>query len=373
MTYRIDAALGAVASRVDENGYFRAKGTVAKVGVYEYVNADGTIRTEFVPPETLADAAANMTLAGVPVTVGHPQEGRVTSSTAQIYSKGAVIGVPHFDGEELITEISITHADAINRMDQQKIYQLSPGYDCQIEYKPGTYKGKRYDFIQVKRIYNHLAAVTDARGGKDCRLRLDGRDYAIAVGIDHINNDSIEGKQMATVTLPNGVTVEVGDAATANTIQTAFRADADDKAALKLKLDEAKKAVDELQGKYDALDESTKDDQKKSDADEEAIAARADSLLVTLESARKLKSDIDMRTDGKLKSTRELMCEALGMDLKSAKSDDYIAARFDAAIEQVSKKTSTENVARQRRVDHNGKVVLSAVEQHRAAFYGGKA
>lgn len=372
--YRLDASAGAAAAKLDDNGYFRASGVIAKVGVYKYVNADGTIRTEFVSPECLADVVANQTLAGVPATVGHPQEGKVTANTANIYSKGSVAGTPHFDGEYLRGDVVITHADAVERIDQQKIYSLSPGYDTEIEYKPGSYKGERYDFIQVKRYYNHLALVTDARGGKDCKLNLDGLDYAIAVGIDHFNNDSNEGKKMATVTLPNGVTVEVGDAATANTIQQAFRADADDKAALKTKMDEAKASYDELKGKFDALEEGAKKDEKDDEDKVPAseVADRVDSMLVILDQAKTIKSDITVRADGKLKSPRELMCEALGKDFKD-ESDVYVKARFDAAIEMATAEKTKANITNQRTTNADGTVKLSVVETHRKAFFEGKA
>lgn len=372
--YRIDAGAGAVASKLDSNGYFRCEGVIAKVGVYKYVNADGSIRTEFVSPECLADAAANVTLAGVPATVGHPQEGKVTANTAQLYSKGSVVGTPHFDGEYLRGEVAITHNDAIQRIDQQKIYQMSPGYETDIEYKPGTYKGERYDFIQVKRYYNHLALVTSARGGQDCRLNLDGLDYAIAVGIDHFNNDSKEGNKMPTVTLPNGATVEVGDAATANVIQQSFRADADDRAKLKADMDEAQARFDELKGKYDALEEEVKKDASDEDkVPASEVADRADSILVIVDQAKVLKPELKIRADGgKLKTTRELMCEALGKDFKD-ESDVYVKARFDAAVELTTETKTKENITSQRKVNADGKPVISAVEQHRTKFYQGKA
>jgi len=374
--YRIDAGLSAIESKLDESGYFRATGVIAKVGVYHYVNADGSKRSEFVSPECLADVVANQTLAGVPATVGHPPEGIVTSATAALYSKGSVAGVPQFDGENLNGHIVISHQDAVKRIDSQKIHQLSPGYTVDLEYRPGVYKGERYDWIQVKRYYNHLALVGEARGGTDCRLNLDGFDCAIAVGIDHFNNDSIEGNKMPTVRLPSGATVEVGDAATANVIQQAFNADASDRNQLKADMDTAKERYDTLKGQYDALEEKMKADE---DGDEEKIPAaevadRVDSALVIISGAQKIKPDIVIRADGKLKSQRDLMCEAMGKDFKG-ESDVYVKARFDAAVELVEAKSTEDNIKNQRavKVDGNNAPRLSAVDKHRQKFFKGEA
>lgn len=374
--YRIDAGLSAIESKLDGSGYFRASGVIAKVGVYHYVNADGSKRSEFVSPECLADVAANQTLAGVPATVGHPPEGIVSSSTAALYSKGSVAGVPKFDGENLVGDIVISHQDAVKRIDSQKIHQLSPGYEVDLEYKPGVYKGERYDWVQVKRYYNHLALVGEARGGTDCRLNLDGFDCAIAVGIDHFNNDSNEGNKMPTVTLPNGATVEVGDANTANVIQQAFRQDASDRNQLKADMDTAKERYDTLKGQFDALEEKVKADEE---GDEDKVPAaevadRVDSALIIISGAQKIKPDLAIRADGKLKSQRDIMCEALGKDFKG-ESDVYIRARFDAAVELADAKSTENKVKSQRTVNVDGKDVprVSAVDQHRQKFYKGKA
>lgn len=372
--YRIDAG-GRIESRIDDNGYLRVSGTIAKVGVYHYRNADGSTRAELVTAECLRDDGANKTLMGVPATVLHPKEGLINSSTAKIYSRGSVAGNPQFNNDQLNVDLVLTHQDAIDAVKNRGMEQLSPGYTVELDFTPGTYNGERYDCVQKSRRYNHLALVPNARGGSKCRLNLDGIDCEIEVDHGHFNNDAKEDKRMATVTLPNGATVEVGDASTASAIQNAFRADADEKARLDGEIKTLKTERDTLKGRCDGFEEEAK---KKEEDDEENMDKRVDSALAVIESAKILKTDLEIRKDGKLKSERDLMCESLGKNF-DGQSDEYVRARFDAAVEVATEKNKDDKLKKQRSVDTNrrtdadGKPVLSATEQHRQKFYKGEA
>ena len=314
--YRYDAG-GTVAARLDDNGYLRVDGVAAKAGVLTYLLPDGTIRREYVPAETLFNADSLAGLAGVPVTIEHP--GIVTAETAAQYSKGSVSGEPKADGNNLKVGIVLTNADAIQSVQSGK-RQLSPGYKAELDYTPGEYEGVKYDAVQTRRVYNHLAVVQSARGGPECRLNLDGLNCAVEVP-----NQPTEVKSMATVQLKSGATVEVADASTASTIQNELnalqaRADAADNMVEKAK-------YDELQGKYDALMEKmNKEPEEKQDADQ------LGAFIETVEQARKLKTDLEIKQDGKYLTPEQIMASAIGIDAKD-KSPEYIKGRFDAAIE----------------------------------------
>ena len=328
--YREDVG-GNIQTRIDENGYLRVDGVAAKEGVMTYMQADGTVIREFVPASTLAEAEAIDMLIGSPVTVEHP--GVLNADTASQHSKGSVSKADVEDGK-LKVGIVVTSKDAIDEIQKGK-RQLSPGYRAVLDFTPGEYDGIKYDAVQTKRVYNHLAIVSSARGGAECQLRLDGyRQDGLNCAVEVTQPTTDEVTKMPSVKLHSGATVEVADASTASTIQAEInqlstRADAADGM-----VDKAK--YDELQGQYDAMkEELTKlkeSKQDKMDADE--IGA----YIETVEAARKLKSDIEIKQDGKYLDATAVMAAALGIDAKD-KSAEYLKGRFDSAVELAKKDT----------------------------------
>lgn len=321
--YREDLG-GAFVSRLDENGYLRIDGIAAKSGVLTYLLPDGTIRREYVPAETLFNADSLATLSGAPVTLGHP--GILNTDTAKEHGKGSVHGDILADGDRLKVGIILTNKDGIEAVGSGT-RQLSPGYRAELDYTPGEYDGIQYDAIQTKRVYNHLALVNVARGGPECRLNLDGFNCAVEVP-----NQPTEEKSMASVKLKNGVTVEVADASTASTLQNELNALSQRADAAEDMVEKAK--FDELQGKYDAL--FAEMEKQKADAEEDDTAKmdsdQIGAYVETVEAARKLKSDVEIKQDGKYLSAEAVMAAALGIDAKD-KSAEYIKGRFDSAIE----------------------------------------
>lgn len=358
--YREDLG-GAIVSRLDENGYLRIDGIAAKSGVLTYLLPDGTIRREYVPAETLFNAESLETLSGVPVTIQHP--GVLDSATAKEHSKGSVRGEPKADGDRLKVGIILTNKDGIEAVGSG-INQLSPGYRAELEMTAGEYNGIAYDAIQTKRVYNHLAIVSSARGGPECRLNLDGFNCAVEVP-----NQPTEEKSMASVKLKSGVTVEVADASTASTIQNELNALGQRADAAESMVDKA--TFDALQGKYDALFEEM--ESAKADADKEPEAAKMDSdqigaFIETVEAARKLKSDVEIKQDGVYLSAEAVMAAALGIDAKD-KSAEYIKGRFDSALE-LSKGKS---IAAQREINTDAAdIPLSGREKFMAEQRGNK-
>lgn len=341
--YREDIG-GDISTRLDDNGYLRIDGYAAKAGVLTYLLPDGTIRKEYVPAETLFNSDSLNSLIGAPVTVEHP--GVLNSDNASQHSRGSVPKADA-DGEKLKVGVVITAKDAIESVKSGK-RQLSPGYRAELDFTPGEYQGIKYDAVQTRRVYNHLAIVSSARGGPECRLHLDslkadGVSCAVEVTTQPTTD---EVTLMPTVKLTSGATVEVADASTANALQNDLnqlskRADAADKM-----VDQTK--YDELQGKYDALmaemEKMKADMGKKMDSDE------IGSYIQTVESARKLKSDVEIKADGQYLPATGIMAAALGIDAKD-KSEEYIKGRFDHALELLGK----DSIAKQRDVKLDSK------------------
>jgi hypothetical protein len=322
--YREDFG-GSITSKIDENGYLRIEGIAARTGVLTYINKDGTIQRELVPQDTLFNNDSLSTLIGSPVTIEHP--GIINADNASTYSRGSVPKAIR-DEDNLKVSLVITGKDAIDSVSKGK-RQLSPGYRAVLDFTPGEYNGQKYDAIQVKRVYNHLAIVQHARGGSECQINLDGLNCAVEVVPNPTTTEEVH--KMPTVKLSTGATVEVADASTATALQSEInglsqRADAADKM-----IDQAK--YDEMQGKHDALQVEL--DKLKDKASEKMDADELGSFIETVEQAKKLKSDLEIKQDGKYLDATGIMAQALDIKL-DGKSPEYIKGRFDSAIELLS-------------------------------------
>lgn len=327
---------GGITTKLDANGFLRVDGIAAKVGVLTYLLPDGNVRRELVTEDTLFNSDSMESLRGSPVTIEHPDI--ITPDNAQKHSKGSVPNVERKD-KGLGVSIVVTNKDAINAVQAGK-HQLSPGYQCQLDYSPGEWNGIKYDAIQTKRIYNHLAIVSAARGGSECKLNLDGFNCAVEVPTQ---NQPKEENKMATVILKSGATVEVENASTASALQNEIntlssRADA---AEGKVKGMVEKSTFDELQGRHDSLESELQ--KQKEDSEKRMDADQIGSFLETVENAKVLKADIEIKKDGKYLSESEIMAAALNLDSKD-KSEEYIKGRFDSALELAKK----EGVKKQR-------------------------
>jgi hypothetical protein len=180
VTYRADSA-AAWEQRYDRGellpaqdgpaGTLLVEGFAAREGVLTYRDANGGLRRELVPAETLAASAGG--LARAPVTLEHPSEDVSPDNVGQL-------GVGDTDGEVSVEKggfvrvrLAVRRRDAVDAIRRGK-QELSPGYRVRVEMTAGTHPVYgAYDGIQVEREYNHLAIVDAARGGHEVRLRAD--------------------------------------------------------------------------------------------------------------------------------------------------------------------------------------------------------
>lgn len=163
-------------------GFLLCEAKAARVGVMEYLQADGKVIREYVPPETLREAASLASLARKPVTLHHPDQsqypsGMVDADNARALTVGDLDGEVAYDEDSLggyvRVRLCVRTRDALEAV-AAGTEEVSPGYQCDVEDTPGEHPvyGK-YDAIQRRRRYNHLAIVDEARGGKTIRLRAD--------------------------------------------------------------------------------------------------------------------------------------------------------------------------------------------------------
>jgi len=168
------------------NGFMRADAFFTRTGVFEYQNADGSVRRELRIPEEVFNPDSVSTFEMVPVTMGHPPR-PVDTSNARRYGIGHTGQDVRRDGDKMRGTILIDDKEAISEMKAGR-REISNGYFCQLEMSPGVTQGIEgvedglsYDCIQREIEGNHVAIVDRGRAGPD-----------VAVRVDHMRCDGIE-------------------------------------------------------------------------------------------------------------------------------------------------------------------------------------
>lgn len=183
MAYRIDR--GNLSKPVKmSNGWLRIDGRLTRTGVFTYRNDDGTMRRELRLPEEVFKTDAMQSFALVPVTDEHPP-GFLDAKNTREYARGSVAGTLRKDGEFIAGELLVTDADLIKKLEDGAARELSCGYNCDLDEKPGvTADGLRYDAIQRNIRGNHVAVVAKGRAGPEARVRMDGASVEVLDGDD---------------------------------------------------------------------------------------------------------------------------------------------------------------------------------------------
>ena len=159
--------------RLTPEGYLESRETpIARAGIQIYQNSDGTITREYRPHKEVSAIASIESFRLVPVTLEHPP-GLIDSRTARAYQVGVTSDSVKYDRGFVKTTIKITDFDTIEKIKASGIHYLSAGYRCKIIREPGYFDGEPYDCIQSEIRGNHVAVVSNPRGGKELSLRFD--------------------------------------------------------------------------------------------------------------------------------------------------------------------------------------------------------
>lgn len=295
--------------RLTPSGGLAIPGALTRTGVFEYKRQDGGVTRELRLPEEVFNKDSLATLAGAPLTIGHP--GRVTPETWKAVSMGHVGEDVQPDGRFVKATIYVQDAVTIAQVQAGQLKELSCGYDCEVEKSPGVYEGEHYDAVQRGIRYNHLAIggpVGFARGGPDVALRLDA-------AVCQIEEQNYTENMDVNVALKE--------------LQTKYDA---------LVAEKGSKELDSLQARFDALTaEATK---LKSDAQtfDARVAKAVEEKLVFAKARADLESSATKAVpalvcDGK--TDRDVMLAVIAASDAEFKadnrSDDYIKARYDVA------------------------------------------
>lgn len=334
---RLDKARMPKIERTDE-GYLRGRAIVSRIGVFKYQNADGTSRHELRHPSDVLSRESLDSLKQIPITLDHPGT-LVNADNVADVAVGYTGDDVKVDGNNITVNFTVTHKDAIAQVEAGK-RELSLGYRLDLVSETGNYDGQEYTHRQQGVIYNHLAIVAKARAGAEARIHLDGASVLI-------ENDQQEAKAMTVKVNLDGIEYDAAPEVKKALDKAQERADAAEQARndAATERDTIKVERDTVQANLDSAKEEI--ETLKGANNDEAIAAAAKERVALLGKAGKL-VNVDDVSD---KTPREIMEAAIKsrndkLDLTD-KSDDYVAARFDAEVERAD--AAGEPVQRQAR------------------------
>lgn len=302
------------------NGSLVADALLTRIGIFEYLNPDGSKRRELRLPEEVFAPPALDSLAMLPVTVDHPATptGKITPEDARQYTVGTVGENVKRDGDYVRASLVLYDAQAIAAVEGGK-HQVSVGYELDMDETPGLWRGEKYDAVQRNIRGNHLAIVDQGRAGPAAAIRIDTKEpvlMKIKIGSNEFEVDEAVGQHLASLE------TEVANLKTATEQATA-------------KIDAAEKQVTEL---------TAERDQAKARADAAAEAADPAKLQAAIKARVALETEARKHVDAALaldslsdRQVKEAVIKKYSpsVDLSKA-SDEYVAARFDAALEQTS-------------------------------------
>lgn len=361
-------------------GYVRVRGTFSRSGCQTYTNPDGSKRVEYRPPEEVSRPDSLLSMGGLPVTLEHPPQ-LLTPDTVRQHTRGHSGTQVEFTDGFVHGTVTLTDREAIEAVKRRDAVELSVGYRCEYDPTPGTAPdGTRYDGVQRNISGNHLAVTRKARAGSDVCLHFDSADAGdppiVAVSADLLpslpeatpmpataqptdradmkssakskanaeeemdpgqmeGDNSMAGDDEQEKEDGYGMTQGKkarGDSATPgrSVPWEVYKATVDDLAAAEQRFDSLAEQLSELE----ALVAERVDSASEPDPDliEQLVAERVD----VLEKANLIMGGQRKRHDGL--SNREVQVLALEaaevrIDGIEDRSNEYIAARFDAAYE----------------------------------------
>ena len=155
-----------------EEGYLKDHPIVTRTGIFEYVNADGTVSRELRLPDEVFDPESLGSYKGKPVIITH-DAGCIDKDNVHQEQIGTILSDGYRDGDKVRAEIIIHDTDELKSCG---LRELSLGYNLDLEFTSGVWNGQHYDAIQRNIRINHLALVQEARAGETARLNIDSRD-----------------------------------------------------------------------------------------------------------------------------------------------------------------------------------------------------
>jgi hypothetical protein len=164
--------------KIDENGFLRlSKVRLGRVGVQQYLGSelpghlgfeDNEVVNVYRPPEEVFSDDSIATLQGLPTVI----KAHEWKSPDNNNASGSVSGVPARDGDDIIGQLLITDGKAIVPIQDRSLSDISLSYQAEVQKESGDYQGEKYQAVQRKIRYNHVAILRPGggRAGKNIRI-----------------------------------------------------------------------------------------------------------------------------------------------------------------------------------------------------------
>jgi len=348
MAIRYDSATLGKTTRTPQ-GFLRAPAALTRTGVLTYRRADGTVVRELRHPDEVFAARSLATLSAAPVTDLHPRE-MVSPANVRKLSIGRVSDDVRRDGELVSALVTIEDGGAISAVEKGDRRELSCGYHCDLETKPGTYNGERYDAVQRNIVYNHVGLGPKGwgRAGSSVALRLDAAEADAESGAVFVLDEAGAALSDAELEAPE---------------LDADRLDADD-----LELEAVIAERDALRAQVAALEHALGEGggalerTDAAEAERDALREQLEQLRTKFEgggntaaeftAAVRARAGLEMRAREVLPNSMQLdalserqIREAVIQRLNKradmrGKSDEYVASHFDAVLEEHANRSS---------------------------------
>lgn len=367
-----------------EEGFLQGIACVTNIGIFPYMLADGSLRYELRLPEEVFAEESLETLKGKPLTDDHPDV-KVDPKNVKDLGVGSVGTEITHDDQCVYAPLTFLREDAIRAIENRK-RALSCGYTCELDFTSGVKWGMRYDCIQRKIRYNHVALVDRGRAGDDAVLRMDGAGWHSSITPTHQQRTD----SMKTIHLDN----------------VAYQADEAVIAALQTAKNDATKAQAELStisAKVDAAVERA----DKAESEKSALQANLDSCVEKLKVVEadkaKMAEEFPAKVDAAVKERLEVldMATKAGVEVKPEMTADsikreivlktaadaeatklkldagdatYLKVRYDIACEELAKRKDSNDPGRRDSMDippkdgHQDKAPETAKQKHDKAL-----
>jgi hypothetical protein len=355
---RLDFAQTGQVQRLD-NGFLKLPLSATRAGIFVYKDQKGKEWRELRPVDEVFHQDSVNSLQGVPVTNTHPKE-MVNASNAKQYTVGFTSDTVVRERNTLKTFATIMDKATIDEIDADSKREVSCGYMCDLEWKPGVFNGQHYDAIQRNIRYNHVAVVKKGRAGPDIRLHLDGQneevmrfDSYLEIDTDHADGqDNTPKGEIMKVLVIKGVEVKFDSDAAYNAVVAQMKADADQIEELKKSVEDAGKEKSQLQAKCDSVSEELTSTKAKLD-DKAAFDARVnDRIKLITFASKKIDGDLTALSDDeiivKLLQKRNPEFKADGKDTV------YLRARLDHLMEEKEAGGAVEKMKQQAKDNARG-------------------
>lgn len=305
----------------NKDGYLKIdEAVVSRIGIFEYMNNDGSIRRELRHPAEVFKKQSLDTLKGRPITLDHPIGEFVDSKNVSTLGKGMTGDKVEVDGNLVVVPLTITHEDAINAV-YDGVDELSLGYTLRLDMTSGMWEGQPYDAIQRDITYNHVAIVPTARAGAITKINADaGFKPKEKKRMDKVNIDGISYD--AAPEVKNALDK-------ANKALTTLNATIDglkgEKEAL---VSEKTKVIDGLKGELEAAKAET-----------EKLAQSIDGLVKERVQLEKVAEKFNVAFDGlsELDIKKEIAKTVAGNVDFADKTAEYVQPLFDLAVANLDK------------------------------------